>query len=163
MRRKSIQNWRTPKELFAKLDREVGGYDIDLFADDDNHLCDRYYTEADSAFDHPWVGRCFGNPPYTNGFSMAVCQKARQSVEDGTAEMVDLLLKCDTSTKAFAYAFEHAHAIELFTTRISFVLPPDQPQEKTSGNNFASMLVRFRKGQKRGVVLRSMQTGILTF
>ncbi len=57
-------DWRTPPELFAALDAEFH-FTLDAAANAANHLCDRYYTAEDSAFDHSWSGeRVFCNPPY---------------------------------------------------------------------------------------------------
>jgi phage N-6-adenine-methyltransferase len=57
-------DWRTPPELFRLLDMEFR-FTLDAAADDENHLCERYLTEAEDALsadvaDH--VVWC--NPPY---------------------------------------------------------------------------------------------------
>ncbi len=49
-------NWRTPPHLFWWFDQQVqeygdGPFGCDVFADDDNHLCDEYYTEEEDALD----------------------------------------------------------------------------------------------------------------
>jgi hypothetical protein len=79
---------------------------------------------------------------------------------------VDLLLKCDTSTKWFAKAFEECE-IHLFDCRIQF----DRGSHKTSaekitgkrnGSNFANCLVRVRPEGPTGVtLLRSGKNGAL--
>ena len=57
------QDWRTPPDLFEKLN-EVFHFGTDLFADDENHLCPRYFTKENSAWDNKWTGNCFANPEY---------------------------------------------------------------------------------------------------
>ena len=57
-------DWRTPPELFRLLDMEFR-FTLDAAADDENHLCEQYLTEAEDALsadvaDH--VVWC--NPPY---------------------------------------------------------------------------------------------------
>jgi phage N-6-adenine-methyltransferase len=62
----SNDEWRTPKTFFKNLDKHVGGFDVDLCADTDNHLVDKYYTLDDSCLKHDWKGKCFCNPPYSD-------------------------------------------------------------------------------------------------
>ncbi len=55
-------DWRTPKELFDRLNEEFG-FEYDLAASDENHLCPSYYTKENSALNYLWFGSCFCNPP----------------------------------------------------------------------------------------------------
>ena len=59
-------NWRTPLPLFNNLSKHVGGFDIDLCASDEYHLCESYYSLKNSCLDHEWIGKCFCNPPYSD-------------------------------------------------------------------------------------------------
>jgi phage N-6-adenine-methyltransferase len=156
----SLPNWQTPQYIFNILSEEVGGYDLDLFADDDNALCSRYYTEADDAFKQPWLGKCFANPPYAHGFALQCISHALDQVHNGICARVDLLLKCDVSTRAFLLAFKETH-IELFSGRIQFVDP--SPTRGRKASEFGNMLVRIVKNDpRRGVVgIRSAKTGEL--
>lgn len=57
-------DWRTPPDLFAKLDQEFG-FTLDAAASDENALCNQYYTEAEDGLaqdfgrETVWI-----NPPY---------------------------------------------------------------------------------------------------
>ena len=69
--------WQTPPEVFAKLQADFGPFDIDLFADETNHLLPRWFGPPGILVNEPncgddalalhwpaygWSG--FGNPPY---------------------------------------------------------------------------------------------------
>lgn len=57
-------DWRTPKDLFDKLNEEFH-FTVDLCADDHNHLCDKYYTKENDGFKADLTGeRVYCNPPY---------------------------------------------------------------------------------------------------
>lgn len=56
----------TPRELFEELDAEFG-FEVDLAASDEFHLCDTYYTEEYNAFDHEWDRTSWCSPPWTEG------------------------------------------------------------------------------------------------
>lgn len=56
--------WRTPIDLFNLLNDEFH-FDLDLCADDYNHLCTYYYTKTNSCFNYfPGNRSIFCNPPY---------------------------------------------------------------------------------------------------
>ena len=57
-------DWCTPIDLFNKLNNEFH-FDLDLCADNNNHLCNDYYTIDNSCFYHfPGNRSIFCNPPY---------------------------------------------------------------------------------------------------
>lgn len=67
--------WQTPPEVFDKLQRDFGPFDVDLFADDDNHLLPYWFGPGDSnacsGLDNAmlvdwskYARNAFGNPPY---------------------------------------------------------------------------------------------------
>ena len=60
----SVSNeWETPKEFFKKYD-DIYNFDIDVCANELNHLCKKYYSESNSALEKDWIGNCWMNPPY---------------------------------------------------------------------------------------------------
>lgn len=61
-----VDDMALPADYFANLNGRFN-LTIDVAASLENAKLDRYYTESDSAFDHPWHGeRVYCNPPYSN-------------------------------------------------------------------------------------------------
>lgn len=59
------QDWRTPPSVFDALSKQFGAFDHDIAADDLNHLCDSYSTEARGQPDYRrWGKRNWGNIPF---------------------------------------------------------------------------------------------------
>ena len=59
----NAQDWRTPPELYAKLCSEFS-FTLDPCADDENHLCSKYYTAETNGLIQDWTGEtCYINPP----------------------------------------------------------------------------------------------------
>lgn len=57
--------WTTPIELFDALHNRFI-FDLDAAANDENHLCDRYYTKENDGLRQSWEWRrVFCNPPYS--------------------------------------------------------------------------------------------------
>lgn len=57
-------NWATPRSFFERLNR-VFHFTLDPCADETNHKCERYFTEADDGLSKTWGGQVvFCNPPY---------------------------------------------------------------------------------------------------
>ncbi|WP_227544458.1 phage N-6-adenine-methyltransferase [Raoultella terrigena] len=58
-------DWRSPRKLVESLDNEFD-FTIDLAADNNNRVCDRYYSEQDNALLMSWKDeRGFCNPPFS--------------------------------------------------------------------------------------------------
>ena len=55
--------WETPAQLFAELDREFG-FTLDVAAIPDNAKCASYFTPGVNSLTRKWEGVCFMNPPY---------------------------------------------------------------------------------------------------
>jgi len=86
-------DWRTPIDLFRQLDA-VFCFDLDVAADNINHLCSDYYTADDSAFDHGWgeIARCaWCNPPYGRGLYNWIAECDAQSHKADPCSVVALL------------------------------------------------------------------------
>ena len=61
----SVDDRRTPPELFARLDREFD-FTLDAAASPDNALCERYFALKDDGLVESWAGeRVWCNPPYS--------------------------------------------------------------------------------------------------
>jgi phage N-6-adenine-methyltransferase len=158
-----FQAWRTPRNIFATLSAEVGGYCADLFADPDNALHERYFTAEQDAIMQPWSfpdGVAFGNPPYGGDFQEEALTKAITEVR--VAERlagVDLLVQASVSTKWFLRAVQECE-VHLFHGRIQFDVPPGMPNPKRP--SFSNALVRVRRDGLHGVTaMRSAKTGAI--
>jgi phage N-6-adenine-methyltransferase len=44
----------------------VDAFDLDVAADDEAHVCERYYTARENGLTQPWSGRVWCNPPYSD-------------------------------------------------------------------------------------------------
>ena len=87
--------WGTPQALFDELDREFH-FTLDPCANEQNHKCAKYYTEAENGLLQDWGHETvFCNPPYGRqiGYWVASCYE-----HAGVAVM---LLPARTDTKWF--------------------------------------------------------------
>jgi site-specific DNA-methyltransferase (adenine-specific) len=91
--------WATPPEFFAELDREFH-FDLDPCSTDDNAKCQRHFTAADDGLLQDWNGRVYMNPPYGKDIGMWI-RKAYAEFTSGNAELVVMLLPARTDTKWF--------------------------------------------------------------
>jgi len=73
--------YKTPPELFAKLDRAFGPFTLDVASTDANHLCPEYLTkEHDAPTLHVGKHRCWNNFPYSRGNPMRFTKWALEQV-----------------------------------------------------------------------------------
>ena len=56
---------RTPDSIYRQLDAEFH-FTCDAAADEDNAKHRNFFSQKDSAFDVPWEGVVFCNPPYSD-------------------------------------------------------------------------------------------------
>lgn len=112
---KSLE-WRTPIELFNKLDA-VHHFELDAASSDDNHLCPIYHTLANDGLSQPWAPlSTFCNPPY---FQIGKwIDKAIEESKGGST--ICLLLPAGTDTKWFAKCVKLADSIIFLTGRLKF-------------------------------------------
>jgi len=95
----SNSDYWTPPELFEAMTAEVGGFDLDAAASDENALSERWYTEDDDSLVQPWEGRVWCNPPYNKVRPWLV--KALNEVRAGRAALVWMLIPSATGTRVF--------------------------------------------------------------
>lgn len=166
--------YETPRWLWEQLHREFG-FEIDAFADDDNHKCGLYFTQERSAFANPWSFRAFGhsdvqrgpvvwcNPPYGQTYlGRCVRRMAQQSREHG-ATVVALVPPSTDTTWWHEIVMPLASEIRLFNGRIRFeyrgqsIIVWDEKRGKLveGSNRGSSCLIVFRPGL-HGPIWRSM-------
>lgn len=106
----ATDKWETPQDLYDRLN-QIFCFNLDACADETNHKCDRYFTEAQDGLSQSWGGyRVWCNPPYGRSIGAWV-EKAADAVLDGQTSVV-MLLPARTDTRWYhdfiAYN-EHAH------------------------------------------------------
>lgn len=113
-------DWGTPPELFRMLNDEFH-FNCDVAASAENALCEKCYTETDSAFFHNWDGVCFCNPPYGREVGRWV-EKALREARAGRATTV-MLLPARTDTRWFhEYIWPYRQVeVRFIKSRLKFV------------------------------------------
>lgn len=132
----NTDKWETPQWLFDKLNR-IFNFDLDVCANEENHKCERYFTEEDNGLSKNWGGcKCWCNPPYGRQIAHWV-KKASETVEDDNSIVV-LLLPARTDTGWFHdYILNNPRAHVVFLRgRLKFGKAKD-------GAPFPSMIVVF--------------------
>jgi site-specific DNA-methyltransferase (adenine-specific) len=94
---RASDDWGTPSDLFAELDREFG-FQIDLAANATNSLCPCWYGPGSPfpdalATDWP-VATCWLNPPYS--LAREFVAKAAKAAQQGSTVVVLLPSRTDT-------------------------------------------------------------------
>lgn len=83
-------DWTTPRSLFSLLDG-MFQFTLDPCSNEQNHLCDKYYTVEDDGLIRSWKGeRVFMNPPYGADIGYW-CEKAKEESMGGGALIVGLV------------------------------------------------------------------------
>lgn len=145
--------WGTPLRVYNPLNDEFH-FTLDVCASDDNHKCDRYFTEEIDGLAQEWFRDiCFMNPPYSD--TDRWLEKAY--FESLLGATVVALVKADTSTEWFHRWYEVAKEWPnecRFLGRIQFDPPPgyvgsiDPRTKKVRGKpgspNMGSALIVFR-------------------
>lgn len=126
--------WATPDHIYDALDAEFH-FTLDPCATDQNHKCDRYFTQSENGLLQNWGRqRVFCNPPYSQ--IAAWVEKAyRESMQDGT--VIVLLIPSRTDTKYFHNFIYNRSEIRFIKGRLKF-------GEAINSAPFPSMIVIFR-------------------
>ena len=147
----NLQEWETPKALFAYLDK-IFNFTIDLAASEQNALCPQYYTEEMDALNKPWLGRCFVNPPFR--LAGQFFKKASEEIIKDYCEVIVSLTPCRTDTAYFhKYVFPVAAEIWLIEGRVNYVNPFKDYKDRPP---FPSMICIFRKKKAGYTVFKSI-------
>jgi len=123
--------WETPQKLFDKLNEMYGPFNLDPCASDENHKCNRYFTEKENGLRQSWQGhRVFMNPPYGRaikdwmkkawleaGFSFVSSDKG---FIESVQTVVVCLIPARTDTRWWHHYAMKADEIILIKKRIKF-------------------------------------------
>ena len=127
---KASDLWQTPPEYFAWMSHRFGPFDIDLFANQKNHLCPAYFTIEDNAFDQDWgrvlrglPARCFANPPYSAPNLPRFARKALDTVRATPGSLVAGLFPASTGERWWQHFVLRASQIIFVSGRIPFLRP----------------------------------------
>lgn len=158
-----FQAWRTPRRIFDQIALAYGPFEVDAFADEDNALCPRFFTEQQDGIMQPWNAKnVWANPPYKARFMDEVIQKALTEVRTAKrCERVAILCQASVSTKWFHNALQNAY-MELFEGRIQFERGAGQKHLQKDNSRISNALVIVDRSKRRGVVgTRCSKTGFL--
>lgn len=130
-------DWRTPIDLFLSLNQEFH-FTVDLCADKDNALCEKFYSEENNGLEADLTGEIvYCNPPYKRGMQTAFIKKYYESSMAGEGTTCVMLLPARTDTKAFHEYIYGKAEIRFIKGRLKFS-NADNPAP------FPSMIVIFR-------------------
>ena len=129
-------DWSTPQDFYDKLDEEFH-FDLDPCASDDNHKCDKYFTEAEDGLLQNWGGcTVFCNPPYGREVKKWVKKCAEEAKKPNT--IVVLLIFARTETSYF-----HDYIYNKPNVEVRFIRGRLHFGENKNPAPFGSMVVVF--------------------
>lgn len=122
--------WQTPPELFATLDREFG-FTLDAAASEENRQRGKYFDREDDALAQDWElatrgthgrGSIWLNPPYSRGLQARFIQKARDESAKFNGPIICCLIPARPDTLIWHKTiFPCASEIRFIKGRIRFV------------------------------------------
>ena len=142
MNTKGNDYFETPRSIFRQLD-DIFKFTLDVAANENNHLCEYYFTEQDNALECSWFSqRCFCNPPFSKKADFI--KKAHDEVLKNECPICVMILPLNSmDTKAWHKYIEGKFVYEILEVRISFIDP--QTKKPKSGNNSGTVIVYFKK------------------
>jgi len=117
--RSEKDNWQTPLWLFQGLDSYFE-FDVDVCADENNALCQKYFTKQDSCLDKEWGNVNFLNPPYDRDMYVFM-EKAKEEWKKG--KTIVALVPSRTDTRWFHHHVYNKADIFFVKGRLNFELP----------------------------------------
>lgn len=141
--------WRTPRYVFDYWSKYIGGFDVDLAADQNNALCKLFVDARINALEAEWisygkVGWC--NPPYSDVGSWV----RKAAYEAGANRFTTVLLVPTFNGDKYHYLYTREFAETwLICGRVSFLRPNGKA---VKGNRAGSMVCIFGPKVKAGVI-----------
>lgn len=138
--------WETPQEFFDDLNKEFH-FTLDAAASDDNHKCNKYFTEKEDGLVQDWGGETvFRNPPYGSKETGIWTKKCYDEAQKPNTTVV-LLIPARTDRKSFhEYILNHAE-IRFVCGRLKFEIngePVLDKNNKPMPAPFPSMVAVFK-------------------
>jgi phage N-6-adenine-methyltransferase len=128
--------WGTPQDLFDVLNTEFR-FTLDVAASDDNHKCERYFTQATDGLKQSWSNeRCWLNCPYSG----CADWMAKAYAESQAGALVVCLIPSRTDTRYWHEFVMQASQIRFIKGRLKFEMPG---QPKSNSAPFPSAIVVF--------------------
>lgn len=130
------EDWETPQDLFDELNKEFK-FSIDVASSEQNHKCNRYYTEKENGLKQNWNNEIvWCNPPYGRKIGDWV-KKASES-----KSIVVMLLPARTDTKWFHEYIYYKAEIRFIKGRLKF-------GNSVNSAPFPSMIVIFKGSENK--------------
>ena len=125
--------WETPKKTYDELNSEFN-FNLDPCASDDNHKCDKYYTQETNGLIQSWDNfRVFCNPPYSD------IKNWVKKASEAKGGVVVLLIPSRTDTRYF-----HEYIYQKPGVEIRFIKGRLKFGDAVNSAPFPSMIVVFR-------------------
>ena len=140
------QEWRTPVELWTKLNAEFC-FDIDVAASEHNTLCVVCITKAQNALQRAWFdgySAAFCNPGFSEGGEWARWAHRQTELVPGAVAVVIGL--ASIGSEWFKFASQKAAEIRLLNPRVQFApARPDIIKKSSNPNETAVYIFRGRR------------------
>ncbi len=134
-------DWETPKWVFEELNNEFH-FTLDPCANDENHVCDTYYTEEDNGLEQDWGGQTvFCNPPYGREITDWVKKCSEESRKPNTT--IVMLIPSRTDTKYF-----HDYLYKKPNVEIRFIRGRLKYGDGKNSAPFPSLIAVFRQNKE---------------
>jgi phage N-6-adenine-methyltransferase len=113
--------WHTPLDLTADLQRAIGGrFDVDPASGcEPVSIARTTYTKADNGLEQPWFGNVFVNPPYDRTIADWM-EKAHTEAQKDRVDRVVALIPARASTQWWHNHVSAADALCLIEGRLKF-------------------------------------------
>ena len=145
--------WQTPTKLFKLLNEEFH-FTLDPASTDENHLCEKYYTQKTDGLSKSWAGETvYLNPPYGREISKWIKKSYEESLQPDTTVVCLIPARTDTG---YFYNYCSKGEIRFLKGRIKFInrmLPSwrEDGNFKITGAPFPSCIVVFGKLSKNTI------------